>query len=149
MSTETKSKKKRIRGNPLPLIVENHPEDYKGYPFITLIQYKNDILLTIIDNTTDKFICAYELDLCNAAKIDEKAIIEVAKEWYFIEGHRYPLSVEFSKRGLTPIVNEIYRKYEINYITRVVGPLMKFEINEVKNKKKRKKVKKSVFCEEK
>ena len=52
--------KKRIRGNPLPLIIEPHPADYVGYPFITLIEYRDTHLLGIIDNATDKALKTWD-----------------------------------------------------------------------------------------
>ena len=129
--------KKRVRGNPLPLIVENHPNNYKGYPFVTLIQYRDKHLLGIVDNTTDKMIKAYILDLCGPAHVDEHMVIEIAKEWYENMNDRYPLSFEFSKRGLSEEVKGIYRSFAVGFVTRVIGPLARFEMNEVTSIKRR------------
>lgn len=129
--------KKRVRGNPLPLIVENHPENYDGYPFITLIQYRDQHLLGIIDNTTDKMIKAYILDLCGPARVDEEQIIEIASKWYSTSKDRYPLSFEFSKLGLSEDVKHIYRSYAVGFVTRIIGPLPRFEMGEVKSIKRR------------
>ena len=74
--------KKRTRGNPIPLIREDHPDDYNGYPFITLIQYRKDNVLAIVDNADDKQIRALVLDLCGPEQVDEEQIIEVAAGWY-------------------------------------------------------------------
>lgn len=133
------SSKKRIRGNPLPLIVEKHPPEYEGYPFITLIQYRDQNLLAIVDNTTDKMIKAYVLDLCGPAKVDEEKIINIASNWYENSRDRYPLSFEFSKLGMSDEVKNIYRSYAVAFVTRVIGPLPKFEMGEVKSIKRRKK----------
>jgi len=129
--------KKRIRGNPLPLIVEKHPKDYDGYPFITLIQYRDKQLLGIIDNTTDKMIKAYVLDLCGPAQIDEEQIIEIAKKWYKESSSKYPLSFEFSKMGLAGEVKVIYRSFAVGFVTRIIGPLPRFNMGEVKSIKRR------------
>lgn len=129
--------KKRVRGNPLPLIVENHPKNYDGYPFITLIQYRDQHLLGIIDNTTDKMIKAYILDLCGPMRVNEEQIIEVANEWYSTAKDRYPLSFEFSKMGLSEEVKGIYRSYAVGFVTRIIGPLPRFEMAEVKSVKRR------------
>ncbi len=129
--------KKRVRGNPLPLIVEKHPKDYDGYPFITLIQYRDKQLLSIVDNTTDKMIKAYILDLCGPTKVDEEYIIEVAKEWYSKSKDRYPISFEFSKMGVAGSVKDIYRSFAVGFVTRVIGPLPRFEMGEVKSIKRR------------
>lgn len=129
--------KKRVRGNPLPLIVENHPKNYDGYPFITLIQYRDQHLLGIIDNTTDKMIKAYILDLCGPAQVNEEQVINVASMWYNESKERYPLSFEFSKMGLSDEVKAIYRSFAVGFVTRVIGPLPRFEMGEVKSVKRR------------
>jgi len=129
--------KKRVRGNPLPLIVEKHPKKYDGYPFITLIQYRDKQLLGIVDNTTDKMIKAYVLDLCGPSKINEEHVIEIAKKWYATSKDRYPISFEFSKMGIAGTVNVIYRSFAVGFVTRVIGPLPRFEMGEVKSIKRR------------
>lgn len=130
--------KKRTRGNPIPLIVEDHPFDYDGYPFITLIQYRNEHYLTLIDNADKKTIKSYILDLCGPATVDEQQIIEVAQRWWYMEKDRYPLSFAFSKAGMANEVSKIYRSYNIEYVTRVIGPLPKFEMHETTSVKRRK-----------
>ena len=74
--------KKRARGNPIPLIIEDHPDTYDGYPFITLIQYNKKHFLTIVDNSNDKVIKAYILDLCGPEGVDEEKIISVASNFF-------------------------------------------------------------------
>jgi hypothetical protein len=131
-------RKKRSRGNPVPLIVENHPQDYAGYPFITLIQYRKQHVLALVDNVDAKSIRSYILDLCGPAKVDEERVIEVATHWWHANKDKYPISFEFSRLGLTPEVSVIYRTYNIEYVTRVIGPLPKFEMAEVHQVKRRK-----------
>lgn len=130
--------KKRTRGNPIPLIVEDHPDDYEGYPFITLIQYRKQHVLTLIDNADDKHIRHFVLDLCGPAKVDEERLIEVATKWWEYRKEQYPISFEFSRLGMTNEVSPIYRTYNIEYVTRVIGPLPKFEMSEVVSVKRRK-----------
>ena len=93
--------RKKIK-NICPLIIEEHPEDYDGYPFITLIQYTNDQeIITIVDNSNDKSISAFVIDLCAQEKVDEKILITIASEWYYSNAkNQYPLSIEFSRRNL-------------------------------------------------
>lgn len=131
--------KKRTRGNPVPLIIEDHPSDYNGYPFITLIQHRNEHVLTIIDNADDKMIRAFVLDLCGPEKVDENKIVRVASEWYFTKKQRYPLSFEFSRLGLSDEVSRIYRTYNVEFVTRVIGPLPRFEMTEVQSVRRRRK----------
>lgn len=124
--------------NKYPLIVEAHPEYYDGYDFITLIRYNDVNYLTIIDNTDDKFINCYVLDLCATVKISEDEIIDVAHEWYRDSAEVYPISIEFSKRGMTGSVSKIQRSFSIDFVTRVIGPLPQFSMKGVTKVRKRK-----------
>ena len=131
------TKKRSKRGNQVPLIIEPHPTDYDGYPFITLIQHRNQHVLSIIDNASDKIIKAFVLDLCGPEKVDEELIISVAAEWYATGDGKYPISIEFSKRGLANETSRILRSYNVDFVTRVIGPLPKFPMDEVRSVKRR------------
>ena len=132
---------KRKRKNHVPLIIEPHPDDYKGYPFITLVQYRDKHELTVIDNADDKTITAFVLDLCGPEGISEEAVISLVAEWYDESADRYPLSFEFSKRGVAGIMSQIMRSYPIDFVTRVIGPLPRFNMTEnVSVRRRRKKV---------
>jgi len=133
MTTKRRSK----RGNQIPLIIESHPDDYQGYPFITLIQYHDKHILSIIDNATAKSVKAFVLDLCGPERISEEAIISVAQHWYETSEGKYPISFEFSKLGITNEMSKILRTYNIDFITRIIGPLPKFEMSAVKSVKRR------------
>lgn len=122
-----------------PLIVESYPSDYDGYEFITLISYNDQEYLTIIDNVTNKNIVAYVLDYCEQTKIDQNKLIDVVNQWFEFERQSYPVSVEFSRLGLSDITGKILRCFPIDYVTRVIGPLPEFDIQGAKKIKKRKK----------
>jgi len=121
-----------------PLIREDHPIDYDGYPFITLLQYRKDTLLTIVDNVIGKQVYAFVLDLCGPADIDESKLLEVASEWY--DHRKHPLSVEFAKRNLTQtIAFPTYKKFTKDFILRAIGPLFEFPVLETQQIRRRKK----------
>lgn len=133
--------KKSKRSNPVPLVVESHPPDYTGYPFITLIEYNRDHYLTLIDNADDKTIKAFVLDLCGPANVDEELIISVAEQWYN-NGHVCPISFVFSQYRLLNQTAKIFRTFNIDHITRVIGPLPKFTMKG--NSKVRRRTKKTI-----
>lgn len=124
--------------NKYPLIVENHPEDYDGYDFITLIRYNDRNYLTIVDNMHLKFIDCYVLDMCSGEGLDESFVIDIASYWYENNRDNYPVSIEFSKAGHTASVSKILRSFAIDYVTRVIGPLPQFQMKGMERVRKRK-----------
>lgn len=121
----------------VPLIIETHPHDYTGFPFITLIQYRKQPMLAIIDNADDEVIRAFVLDLCGPEHVDEEMLIHAAAEWYATNRNNFPISIEFSRRGLTPLTSKIYRALNIEFVSRVIGPVPKFPFSTVKSIKRR------------
>lgn len=130
--------KKKVRAAAVPLIIENHPDEYMGYPFITLIQYRRSHVLAIVDNSDDQVIKSYVLDLCGPERVDEQKIIAIAAIWYKSHRTEHPLSVEFSRKGITGEAGRIYRTFNIEFVTRVIGPLPRFEMLETIRVKRRK-----------
>jgi hypothetical protein len=120
------------------LIVEPHPETYIGYPFITLIQYKHQHLITIIDNADDKTIKAYVLDLCGPENVDEESIIVATSKWYETNRTNFPISIEFSKLRITTETSKILRTFNIDSVTRVIGPIPRFLMDTAAKIKRRK-----------
>ena len=112
-----------------PLIIEEHPSDYDGYPFITLIQQHTSHFLAIVDNVDDKRLRAFVLDLCGPEGVNEERVIHVAAEWYETSSAQYPLSIEFSKRNMAADMSALLRSFNIDFITRVIGPMPRFTMD--------------------
>jgi len=124
----------------VPLIIENYPPDYNGYKFISVIKYNDINTLNIIDNVKNKNIHTYVLDLCKAENVEEDFLIKVAENWYNTNRDEYPLSIEFSKLGVSSIVNKILRVYPIDYVTRIIGYVSQFPMSGAKEiRRKRRK----------
>ena len=121
-----------------PLILENYPEDYNGYPFITLIMYGDDDYLTIIDNYSQTQINAYVIDLCSPENVNEELLVNTAKEWYFSEQKNVPISVIFSKNDMLSEMRRIHKSFNINYVKRIIGPLPKYNMDLIKKTKRKK-----------
>jgi hypothetical protein len=120
-----------------PQIIEQHPKDYTGFPFITLIQYHKSPLLCIIDNATDGTIQAFVLDMCGPANINEEMVVVAAQEWYENESKNYPISIYFSKLGIASSTSKIYRTINIEYVSRAIGPVPKYPMATTKSIKRR------------
>lgn len=121
-----------------PFIIQNHPIEYTGYPFLSVIQYKNQHIISIIDNINKKTVKAFVLDLCAPEGVDEELVINIASYWYEFERNRYPLSIEFSKRGMAGITARIMKTYTIDSISRIMGPLYVYPTeNNIKIKRRK------------
>lgn len=124
----------------VPLIIEPHPENYHGYTFITLIRYNDSNTLNIVDNIVSKSMHTYVLDLCAPSDINEIDLINVAGEWYNSGNYKlYPLSLEFSRLGMSSISNKILRVFPVDYITRIIGPVYEYPMSGYTKCRKRKK----------
>jgi hypothetical protein len=126
----TAIKRRATRRQVAPLIIEEHPLDYNGYPFITLVQYREEHILTIVDNSDNKTLRAYVLDLCGPENVKEELILSVAIKWFSSSNGKYPISIEFSKEGLAEEASKIMRTYNAEFITRVIGPYPSYPMNE-------------------
>lgn len=122
------------------MIVEPHPEEYNGYSFITLIQFNEKHLLSIIDNYDKKTIKAYVLDYCESSEVDEIEIITVAHDWWNSKNPPYPISIEFSKRGLTAETSKIYRTYAVDSVSRIIGPIPSFDMDNVQKVRRKRRI---------
>jgi hypothetical protein len=122
-----------------PLIVEEHPKDYNGYEFITLIKYDGKNYLTIVDNITTDKVIAYVLDYCSSMNIDEERIIKIANFWYENNRNNYPISIEFSKHNVDRDMAKILKSFSTDYIVRVIGPVYKYNMKGPLKIKRRKK----------
>lgn len=120
------------------LLIESHPRDYNGYPFISLIQYQDSTLLAIVDNMDDAKIQAYVLDLCGPERINEEMVLRVAMQWFENGRDQYPISIEFAKHNLISETAKIYRILNINFVTRFIGPANKYTISQCQTIKRRK-----------
>lgn len=134
---QKKRRAQQTRRTHVPLIVEPHPKNYGGYPFITLIQYRKQHVLAIVDNCDDNNINAYVLDMCNQENVDEEMVISVATKWYATNNTRYPLSFEFSKEGLSHQTGKILKSFNVEFVTRVIGPMPKFPMETIRSIKRR------------
>ena len=120
-----------------PLIIEQHPKEYTGFPFITLIQYHKTTLLCIVDNADLSVIRAYVLDMCGPSNINEEMVVAAAQDWYTNHAEKYPVSIHFAKLGINLDTAKIYRTINIEYVSRAIGPVPKYPMSPTKSIKRR------------
>jgi hypothetical protein len=121
-----------------PLILEEL-QDQSNMIYLTLIEYKKEKYLTIIDNISGSEISAFVLDYAAAEGIDTKLIMSIANIWYYKSSEKYPLSFEFAKLGVKNTMAPILRTFSLDYVSRMIGKIFVYDID-AKPKIKRKRV---------
>lgn len=121
------------------LIIEDHPKDYTGHPFITLIEYNGEKFLTIIDNYNKKTVSAYILDSCDIKKVSIVKLLDVVEKWFNDDEKQYPVSIEFARLGLLEEFGSVNQQFTTGYVTRVIGPFPQYDMGRPSKVKKRKK----------
>lgn len=124
--------------NAPPLVLEEI-QDRANYLYLTLIEYKKEKYLTIIDNISGSDISAFVLDYADAENIDLAWFLSIANIWYYKSSEKYPLSFEFAKLGVKNKITPILRTFNIDYVSRMIGKIFVFDIDS-KPKIKRKRV---------
>lgn len=122
------------------IIREDYPSNYKGYTFITLIQFNDERYLSIVDRLTDKHISAYLLDLCGPKGISEEDVLLVAYEWSISPRSTFPISYEFQRLNLTEFTSQLHRTFNVDFVERVIGPLPDVEMVKATVKRKKRKI---------
>lgn len=125
--------------NGVPLVVEQHPDNYTGAPFLTLIQYNTKSDLVVVDNFINGTIRAYALDYCDIANLNIEKILEVVDNWYHTNRSNYPISIEFGKLGIAQPTSLLLRIYNADYIQRIIGPVPKFAMSNANTTVRRRK----------
>lgn len=115
--------KKRV-----PELVVEFVSDAGSLHYLSVIEYRKENYLVVVDNITSEEVGAYVLDFAQQAKLDTKQLLSVVTEWFYRGSERYPLSFEFSRRGMTPFATKIYRNFELTHVTRLIGNDFRFDV---------------------
>jgi hypothetical protein len=121
-----------------PLILEEL-QDRANYLYLTLLEYKKERYLVLIDNIRGTDISAYVLDVAEAEGIDVSWFLSVANIWYYKSSEKYPVSFEFAKLGVKDTIEPMLRTFNIDYVSRMIGKIFVYDID-AKPKIKRKRV---------
>jgi hypothetical protein len=121
-----------------PLIIEEL-QDRANHLYLTLIEYKKEKYLTIIDNIQGSEITAFVLDYAEAEEVDVNWLLSVANLWYYKSSNRYPLSFEMARIGAKNKVTPIMKTFNLDYVSRIIGKIFLYD-TDAKPRVKRKRV---------
>lgn len=121
----------------IPLLIEKHPDDYTGLPFLTLIRYNNTEFLAVVDNITEGELRLYHVEECSQYGIDVTTFLKHVLDWHN-DHQSIPLSVYLSSSSLTPSYGQIYKSFNVEFISRIIGPIPKYKLRTQSTTRKRK-----------
>ncbi len=108
-----------------PLMIEQHPVNYTGDPFFTLVRFNNVDYLTIVDSLTSTGITFYDVELLDLEGID--TTVEDGKRWHDTDCN-IPFSVFLSKNDLNKKYEFALKTIPLDIIQRIIGPVPRFFI---------------------
>lgn len=108
--------KKRI-----PNLIVERASDQGNYYYLSVLEYRRENYLVVVDNITEDEVGAYVLDFSQQEGIDLRQLMSVITTWFYRGSSSYPLSFEFSKLGIAGRTNRIYKTFELAHVTRLIG----------------------------
>jgi hypothetical protein len=120
-----------------PLILENLDSN-ENHAYLTLIIYKKQKYLVVVDNIVNEEISAFVLDFAESEDIDVNWFLSTCNLWFYSASEKYPLSFEFAKMGQLDKVKKIIKTFNINSVSRIVGRIFMFNIQNKPKVKRRK-----------
>ena len=124
--------KKRI-----PELVVERAEDQGNYFYLSVLTYRKDNYLVVVDNITDEEVYAYVLDFAQQEGMKLKDLMSIITLWFYKGAHTYPLSFEFSRLGISGHTNRIYKSFELHHVTRLIGKDFRYDLLEPPKVKRR------------
>lgn len=120
-----------------PLILENLDSN-ENHAYLTLIVYKKQKYLVVVDNIVNEEISAFVLDIAETEDIDVNWFLSICNLWFYGSSEKYPLSFEFAKLGQLDQVKSIIKTFNINSVSRIVGRIFMYNIQNKPKVKRRK-----------
>lgn len=114
--------KKRI-----PNLIVEFASDSGNIYYLSVLEYRRENYLVVIDNVSSEEIGAYVLDYAQQERLDLGQLMSVITYWFYRGSTQYPLSFEFSRLGMTPMTNRIYKTFELAHVTRLIGYDFKYD----------------------
>lgn len=105
----------------IPALKIEHVSDRGNLLYLSVIEFKRETYLCVIDTIKPTEITAYVLDYAEQENIDVAALLSFITHWFYAKSDRVPLSVAFARAGLTEWVMPIFRSFDTTYVSRVIG----------------------------
>lgn len=105
----------------IPGLVVERAEDQGNYYFLSVLEYRRENYLVVVDNISDEEVNAFVLDYAQQEGIDLKQLMSIITLWFYRGSGRYPLSFEFSRLGIAQRTNRIMKTFELVHVTRLIG----------------------------
>ncbi len=112
----------------IPGLVIERAEDQGNHYFLSVLEYRRENYLVVVDNITDEELGAYVLDFAQQEGMSLKELMSVVTLWFYRGSFDYPLSFEFSRLGLAHRTNRIYKTFELTHVTRLIGRDFRFDL---------------------
>lgn len=107
--------------------------------YLSLVEFKRETYLCVIDNVRPEEITAYVLDYAEQEGIDLQTFLSFTTHWFYARSEKVPISVALAKAGLTTWAAPMFRTFDAAYVSRIVGQTFSFE-GEKKPKVRRRRV---------
>ena len=123
----------------IPSLIIERAEDTGNFYFLSVLEFRRENYLVVIDNITDDDIGAYVLDYAQQEGMNLKDFMTIVTQWFYRSGGGvdYPLSFEFSRVGIASRTNLIHKTFELAHVTRVIGKDFKFDLGVAPKVKRR------------
>jgi hypothetical protein len=122
----------------IPPLIIDRVMDESNLCFLSLVEYRRMEYIGIIDNITDTHVKIFALDFIRPNTIPRTLLLSTAIRWFYEYSDRKPLSIILSQMGLTHASSPLYKSFELNGISRIVGnPFSYRHFTEQKTKKKK------------
>ena len=104
--------------------------DPMNYQYMTYLEFgKDESCLCVIDNIDNGEIKLFILDKLTQSAICPARFVSMANHWYYHSSEKYPLSIEFSKNGMSQVVTPIYATIPLSSVRKITGRVFSYPLS--------------------
>jgi len=112
----------------IPDLFIERAEDRGNFFYVSVLEYKRENYLVVVDNIGTDELGAYVLDYAQQEGIRLKDLLTAVTFWFYRGSYNYPVSFEFSRLGISKYTNRIYKTFELAHVTRLIGKDFKYDL---------------------